>query len=669
MWTYLRLLLLLAQAKFTLCNVVSFKYDLVHRPSTQDSTRELPNRVIKAVDEPLLNEEYFYRINATVGTPPQKVQLLVDTGSSDTWVLDRANSLCIENQPNGTISENVFNCSEVGAFDRNKSSSYNYVHPNFTIRYGDNTYAKGDFGTDVLRFGNISLQGLGLGIGTEANSSIGIMGIGLKGNEAIVHANKSKQLPPSGYDNLPLLLKKQGYIDRVAYSIALEAPNSDSGDLLFGGVDHSKYTGNLWTVPMVNLFPNKTESPIEFTVNTERITLSPGHCQPPYPVSTRRLTGLMDTGTTLTYLPQDVVTQIVHSVNSQFSAKIGGYIHPCSNVQEDSVITYFFSGVPIDIRLQDAQFRLLDENGMQAIDNNNNTMCILGFHGVDHDDDVIFGDSFMRSAYVVFDLERYEISMAQARHNATIPRIEPINDTIPNSKMASQYTATQRFVGRCQFTNFNDNVVAASRLKYPRANKPFYPTNLTQVGQYRNETETTANLQHFNESPRAVVTDPTSKPYADPADNLEAPMNIKDDMIERVDSPPIYVPGEQTNGWKRPPESRAATTDSLETSNNPIMSYFPENTDTNTSVNSTAETVREFMNLIEDDSRFAYYSPKRAPANSNLADVPEQVDDKGIHKKEPVDFSSLLTQFGSADKLIPSKTTIAFMIALSVIFF
>jgi hypothetical protein len=49
------------------------------------------------------------------------------------------------------------------------------------------------------------------------------------------------------YDNLPVALAKQGRIASPLYSIWTEGKDYTTGKILFGGVDHEKYLGNLST--------------------------------------------------------------------------------------------------------------------------------------------------------------------------------------------------------------------------------------------------------------------------------------------------------------------------------------------------------------------------------------------------------------------------------------
>ena len=45
-------------------------------------------------------------------------------------------------------------------------------------------------------------------------------------------------------------LKKQRKIEKIAYSLFLNELNAHFGSILFGGVDKSKYSGQLYTLSM-----------------------------------------------------------------------------------------------------------------------------------------------------------------------------------------------------------------------------------------------------------------------------------------------------------------------------------------------------------------------------------------------------------------------------------
>lgn len=433
---------------------VEFPFSLVKHSDEDHISRNaqlLNDRSSSVLSMPIINEQYYYRIDVGLGTPPQPLQLLIDTGSSDMWVLDGTDPYCTSNRlENGTYNAtNQFDCSLTGVFDHQSSSTFNIVHDGFRIKYGDHTFAEGSFGEDDFTFGDVTVHNLGFGIGTLANSTIGILGVGLKGNEATRVKNGSHVFT---YDNLPIQLKKQGHINKVAYSLFTNSASATSGNLLFGGVDKSKYTGGLWTVPLKNLRPDRSENSTEFTIEAQMITVTDDGCHEET-VTDHGVTALIDSGTTLTYLPEPIINGIAKKFDAEFSPDLGGYIQPCSFATQDHYITYYFSGVPIKVNLKETYYPAILNNGKPLTNDEGQEMCILGFTPVKNSRDAILGNSFLRSAYVVFDLEDLEISLGQANISPrSEPDVEVIQGPVPGANPASEYVLKSNSNG-CGPTN------------------------------------------------------------------------------------------------------------------------------------------------------------------------------------------------------------------------
>jgi hypothetical protein len=85
------------------------------------------------------------RSGVTIGTPPQRVALLLDTGSSDLWV----------QVPNSVFCENPTDaCDDTGgSYDNTSSSTYQFVNRDFAIEYEDLTGALGDYGLETIHIG------------------------------------------------------------------------------------------------------------------------------------------------------------------------------------------------------------------------------------------------------------------------------------------------------------------------------------------------------------------------------------------------------------------------------------------------------------------------------------------------------------------------------------
>lgn len=72
------------------------------------------------------------------------------------------------------------------------------------------------------------------------------------------------------YENLPLRLKSQGAINKAMYSIYLNEPKKKNGTVLFGAVDHAKYTVDLITAPALKLTKYDYTTPEQFAIRIDK---------------------------------------------------------------------------------------------------------------------------------------------------------------------------------------------------------------------------------------------------------------------------------------------------------------------------------------------------------------------------------------------------------------
>jgi yapsin 1 len=453
--------------------------------------RESPDGTVLTVID---NEYTFYSVQIAMGSEMENVTLLMDTGSSDTWVPGSENLYCSSNAGNskariiddadayaeifgsvetiekrdawrvvddadglsniqhpnqnddkaeevGSATVNnkaavlsglistptaTMDCSEYGTFNHEKSTSFQRNDTDFFILYGDRTYALGFWGYDNVNIGGLQVDDFSFAVANQSNSSMGVVGIGLEGLEttntgALVSGNAYT------YANLPLKLVQDGLINTPAYSLYLNEWDQASGNVLFGGVDHAKYEGNLQIVPIVNTLASAGYSdPIKLTITLSSITLNSSSDS--NVITEDETTALLDSGTTLTYLPQAQVSAIASSLGATYSSTYGYYMMSCPSSNSDIELVYSFQGIDITVPISEV---------VLAADSIGST-CALAIMA---SDEVILGDSFLRSAYVVYDLKNYEIGLAQANFTDD-EDIEVITDRIPSGTRVSDYSST-----------------------------------------------------------------------------------------------------------------------------------------------------------------------------------------------------------------------------------
>ncbi|TQV91379.1 hypothetical protein V2A60_008970 [Cordyceps javanica] len=371
------------------------------------------------------NQQTLYFLNASLGTPPQDFRLHLDTGSSDLWVNTASSPLC--------KSSNRA-CTESGTYEANSSSTYKYVNSQFNISYVDGSNAHGDYATDTFRFGDVSINNFQFGIGYGSSSPQGILGIGYPENE--VQAARFGQTP---YDNLPARLLTDKHIDTNAFSIWLDDINSTTGSLLFGGVDRSQYRGNLVTVPVQKIGSSYREFFITMTgldAGSEPIA------------ENMALAVLLDTGSSLTYLPDNLATSVFEAVNATWFDRSQLAVIPCDRGLSDDSITFHFSKpASISVTLRELVLPIITANGMQPKLPDGRTACLFGVFPSGKGA-IVLGDTFLRSAYVVYDMANHEVSLAQSNFDAKVSgsdivEIGPGKNQLPDATVAPNPVAAK----------------------------------------------------------------------------------------------------------------------------------------------------------------------------------------------------------------------------------
>ncbi|KAI0147165.1 eukaryotic aspartyl protease [Xylariaceae sp. FL1272] len=385
------------------------KRNIVTSPLSRDRLRRRGS-----LQTGLSNEETLYYINTTIGTPAQSIRLQIDTGSSDLWVNTPSSDEC---------SASSSPCASTGTYSANDSSTYEYVGSWFNISYVDGSSAGGDYAKDTVTIGSTTLDQLQFGIGYTSSTSQGILGIGYPSNEVQVgRAGKT------AYNNLPAALVSAGSINRNAYSLWLNDLDSSTGSILFGGIDTAQYTGDLSTLPIQTYDDAYSEFLITLT------GLSFGNTS----IATdEALAVLLDSGSTLTYLPDSWAQSIYNQVDAQYDSSSGVAYVVCSLRDSARALKFTFSSPSITVTMDELVIDITS-GGQPLKFADGQDACLFGIAPAGSSTSVL-GDTFLRSAYVVYDIANNEISIAQTTFNATTTSIQeiPTGTSLPGATFVS----------------------------------------------------------------------------------------------------------------------------------------------------------------------------------------------------------------------------------------
>ncbi|KXJ88940.1 aspartic peptidase domain-containing protein [Microdochium bolleyi] len=346
---------------------------------------------------------YYARLD--IGSPPQPQYVLLDTGSYELWV-----------NPDCTVLKNEQDrhfCQALGHYNSSASSTAVSLGENRTLQYGVGSVSF-DYYTETIGLGGSSdatIQQLQFGVARRTkNETSGILGLGY-----------GKNLLATDYPNFIDQLAEQGHTQTRAFSVALGSKSEpDGGVVMFGGIDTSKFSGRLQTLPIIPPSESPDGSP-RYWVSLRSMSLSSPGSSEAAPTSetyegSRNLSAFLDTGTTMTLLPTALASRIAADfggktpsrpdANGQFEIDCESSARAGSSSSSQGTLDFTFDGVTIRAPRSE-MVREYYGGGTAA----GGRRCYLGIGASERY--VLLGASMLRSAYVVFDQTNHAIHLAQ----------------------------------------------------------------------------------------------------------------------------------------------------------------------------------------------------------------------------------------------------------------
>ncbi|XP_016071374.1 PREDICTED: cathepsin E [Miniopterus natalensis] len=331
----------------------------------------------QSANEPLINYldmEYFGTIS--IGSPPQNFTVIFDTGSSNLWV------------PSVYCTSPA--CKTHPRFSPSQSNTYSAAGSHFFIQYGTGSLS-GVIGADQVSVEGLTVVGQQFGESvTEPGQTFvnaefdGILGLGYP------------SLAVGGVTPVFDNMMAQNLVDVPMFSVYMSSdPEGGAGsELIFGGYDHSHFSGSLNWVPVTK------QSYWQIALDTIQVGGTVMFCA-------KGCQAIVDTGTSLITGPSDEIKQLQRAIGAE--PVDGEYAMECDNLNVMPDVTFTINGVPYI--LQPTAYTLPDfVDGMK--------FCSSGFQGLDiqpPDGPLwILGDVFIRQFYSVFDRGNNRVGLAPA---------------------------------------------------------------------------------------------------------------------------------------------------------------------------------------------------------------------------------------------------------------
>jgi len=311
-----------------------------------------------------MDAQYYGEID--IGTPPQKFQVVFDTGSSNLWV---------PNKNEGTI----FNTHH--RYDSAKSSSYVKNGTKFAIQYGSGSLS-GFLSQDTVSVGSLSIENQ---IFAEATNEPGISFKVAKFDGICGMAWQS--ISVDGVTPVWYNLLDQSDEKVFAFYLGSQSAGTQS-EMLIGGIDDSHYTGDFTYVPL------SSKTYWQFKVDGLKVN----------GVSEQDFQAIADTGTSLMAGPTPVMTEINKAIGATKVPMSQEYTVDCSKLDSLPTVTFTIQGKDFPLTPKDY---VIQASGQ----------CLSGFMGLDaltSRDLYILGDVFLRKYYTVFDAENARVGFATA---------------------------------------------------------------------------------------------------------------------------------------------------------------------------------------------------------------------------------------------------------------
>jgi hypothetical protein len=274
-----------------------------------------------------------------------------------------------------------------------------------------------------------------MGLATRTSQTLGVMGISYKNSEIAVLNGKD-----ISYPNLPSALANARLTNANAFSRWLNdlrgsflplyftltfinySSEASTGSILFGGIDTTKYIGDLTSV---EILPDSSGNISSFRVAFTSLSITSSSGTDQILSDGYALPVVLDSGTTNIILPNDIAQAVFNELDAYYDKDLGWWVVPCSLRKGSGSLNFGFGhlGPTINVPFSEITIPTYSNNDTENY-SNGAQKCLLLIEAT-AGDLFLFGDSFLRNTYAVYDMDNNRIALAQAQYNITESNIVP----------------------------------------------------------------------------------------------------------------------------------------------------------------------------------------------------------------------------------------------------
>ncbi|XP_024934594.3 probable aspartic protease At2g35615 [Ziziphus jujuba] len=374
-------------------------FSRIHRYNPQKySTLDSPSSSI--IQSTIIPGSGEYFMNISIGTPPVEVLGIADTGSDLIWTQCKPCTQCFMQDP--------------PLFDPKKSSTYRSIPCDssscsklssqatcgsvenscqYSYSYGDRSFTRGNLAAETMTFGGthhhpVSIPSIVLGCGHENGGTFDESGsglIGLGGGSLSLVSQLSKSVGGKVFSYCLVPLSDQSlHTSKITFGNSPSAKKSAISTPLVAKDPETFYYVTLEAISV-------GEKRLHYKNSSSKVAAEKGNI-------------ILDSGTTLTFLPsgffEDLVTALEEAINAERVSDPSGMLSLCFKVDDGDeqipTITAHFSGG--DVVLQPLNTFAKMEDDMFCL-----TM-------VASEEVAIFGNMAQMNFFVEYDLDKETVS-------------------------------------------------------------------------------------------------------------------------------------------------------------------------------------------------------------------------------------------------------------------